>query len=199
MFFSLLSAAGLLSLFIVLNSYLHEGSLEKSRKAGEFHETEHLTDTAGMVTSRVAFHDFEAGDPADPALHLAAIGHTGKQSLKMSSAMPFSPGLWTRFRDLPAGGHGWIRATGYVWFSCLPGDVKCSLVATCNHQGANFKYMFIALEKENLVPNRWNKITIDDRIPEPPLGEDILQVYFWYRGNGEMLADDIGVELLRVK
>ena len=59
--------------------------------------------------------------------------------------------------------------------------------------------MLIALEKENLVPNRWNKITIDYRIPEPPLGEDILQVYFWYRGNGEMLADDIGVELLRVK
>ncbi|MEI7898372.1 MAG: hypothetical protein WCJ26_15145, partial [bacterium] len=73
----------------------------------------------------------------------------------------------------------------------------CSLVATCNHNGINYKYMSVPVEKEAVKPNQWNKICIDYRIPPPPGREDILQVYFWYRGSGEMLVDDIVVNIYK--
>ena len=36
---------------------------------------------------------------------------------------------------------------------------------------------------------------MDYRIPRAPDGEDVVQVYFWYRGKGEMLVDDIDIRL----
>jgi hypothetical protein len=38
-------------------------------------------------------------------------------------------------------------------------------------------------------------VSIDYRIPPPPDHEDVLQAYFWYRGNGELLVDDVEVDL----
>ena len=143
---------------------------------------------------RLSFHDFESGNAGDTASHLVDGGHGGTQSLKMSPAVPFSPGLWITFRELDPGDSSWIRATGYVWFSCPDSLVKCSLVATCNHRGVNYKYMFVPLEKQHLVPNRWNRVSIDYRIPLAPDTDDALQAYFWYRGRGEMLVDDVAVE-----
>ena len=143
---------------------------------------------------RLAFHDFESGDAADTASHLAIPGFKGKQSLRLSSKVPFSPGLWIRFKDLRPGDSAWIRATGYVWFSCPVAEAKCSLVATCNHNGINYKYLFVPVEKQDVKPGRWNRISIDYRIPPAPDHDDVLQVYFWYRGSGEMLVDDIEVD-----
>ena len=144
---------------------------------------------------RLAYHDFEAGNAGDSASNLAVAGHGGKQSLKMSSRVPFSPGLWIKFRDLNPADSAWIRATGYVWFSCSPAQAKCSLVATCNHKGVNYKYLFIPFETENLQPNQWNRVSIDYRIPPAPDREDVLQAYFWYRGSWEVLVDDVEIEL----
>ncbi|MFZ4521614.1 MAG: hypothetical protein ACOYNC_07910 [Bacteroidales bacterium] len=143
---------------------------------------------------RLAFYDFESGNANDSASHLTFSGHSGKQSLKMSSKVSFSPGLWIKFKDLKPGDSSWIRVTGYVWFTCPPGEVTCNLVATCNHAGVNFKYMFVALENENLGAGKWNKVTIDYHIPPAPDAEDVVQAYFWYRGKGEMLVDDIDAE-----
>ena len=111
----------------------------------------------------------------------------------MGAGVPYSPGLWTRFKDLNPGDSSWIRVTGFVWFSFPAAGLKCNLVATCNHKGLNYKYMFVDLGRENLKPGQWNKVGIDYRIPTPPDPEDVLQAYFWYRGGGEMLVDDINI------
>ena len=117
----------------------------------------------------------------------------------MSSKVPFSPGLWIKFTDLHPGDDLWIRASGYVWFSCPAAEAKCSLVATCNHNGVNYKYMFVPIEKEEVKPGQWNRISIDYHVPPPPSREDVLQAYFWYRGNGVMLVDDIEVKFFTNK
>ena len=190
----MLAALALLGLFVGSVFMVHEHSLQKSREQGDTHEVETMPDTAGVKPVRLALHDFEWGNASDTATHLAMQGHGGKQSLKMSSRVPFSTGLWMQFKDLKQPGSSWIRVTGYVWFSCPPADAKCSLVATCNHKGINYKYMFVALDKESLKPNQWNRVSIDYRIPAAVDRDDVLQAYFWYRGNGELLVDDIDVE-----
>jgi hypothetical protein len=192
-----LLAAVLVGLFIFFNYRLGYKDSQQVINPLTIAETEHLPDSLAGSGKTLAFHDFESGDIGDTSLHLASSGYRGRQSLKMNASVQFSPGLWIKFRDLEPGRPRWITVTGYVWFSCPASEVKCSLVATCNHNGVNYKYMFIPLEYKNLKPNQWNGVSIDYRIPEPPDREDVLQAYFWYRGGGEMLVDDIAVEVYK--
>jgi len=191
---SLVLAVALLGIFIGLNYFLNERSLHRNPDQDGSNEREQIPETTGLKARRLAFYDFEWGNASDTSLHLATTGHGGKQSLRMSSSVPFSPGLWVRFKDLNPGDHAWIRAAGYVWFTCPPEEAKCSLVVTCNHNGINYKYMFIPVEKEDVKSGQWNRISIDYRIPQASDAEDVLQAYFWYRGKGEVLVDDIEIE-----
>ncbi|MCK9421896.1 MAG: hypothetical protein M0Q38_04810 [Bacteroidales bacterium] len=193
--FAALSGLVLLGVFILWNGLREEKALHKKPDLSKNIDREQLPDTTGFRSRRLVFYDFEWGNPEDTATHLFSAGYNSKQSFCMKPWVPFAPGLWIRFRDLLVHDSSWLRATGYVWFSCPPAEVKCSLVATCNHNGVNFKYMSVPLEMENLVPNRWNKVTIDYRIPPVPDKEDVLQAYFWNRGTGKVLVDDFEVRL----
>lgn len=184
----------LLGLFVAWNQWRDARSKAISKEEPRT-ERESLPDTTGLQRTRLAAHDFEGADPADPAQHLATKGHNSRQSYRLTPDAPFSPGLWIRHRDLPVGKELWLRASGYVWVEGPDSLAKCSLVATCNHQGTNFKYLAVEIEKEHPVPGQWNRFAIDYRIPPVPDGEDVVQVYFWYRGAGEMLVDDIGIDL----
>lgn len=195
-FFAIGVALILLGAFTGVNYFLHEQTQDQNPGQAEIPDRDQLTDTSGFAIRRLACHDFESGNGADTASHLACKGYNGKQSLKMSGKVPFSPGLWIRFKDLNPGDSSWICVTGYVWFSCPASEAKCSLVATCNHNGINYKYMFIPIEKESVKPGQWNRISLSYHIPPAPGGEDVLQAYFWYRGSGEMLVDDITVDII---
>jgi len=192
-------AVFLLGVFVSVNYYLSYGDAHQPAHDQAGVERDQVPAGLENLGTRLAFYDFETGHAGDTASHLAFKGHSGKQSLKMNSRVIFSPGLWIRFKDLNPGDSCWIRATGYVWHSGSPSDAKCCLVATCNHQGVNFKYMFVALEKEKLQPDRWNRISIDYHVPPAPDPEDVLQAYFWYRGQGELLVDDMEVTLFKPK
>jgi len=191
---SLVAAVLLLALFAGWQQLRLQSAAEKRRTAGVVPERETLPDTAGWKGRRLAFHDFESGDPADTASNCVAGGHNGNQSLRLRPWAPFSPGLWTRFGDLNPGETAWIRVTGYVLGPPDGKPLPAYLVATCNHNGVNFKYMYIDLEKEKLFPGRWNRLMMDYRIPRAPHPGDVLQAYFWYRGTGEMRVDDIEIE-----
>jgi hypothetical protein len=211
--FAVLLALFLLGVFILVNYYLFYLDSHQTPDTIERVEREILPVQFEGGGSRLAFHDFEWGNIHDTASHLAEPGYFSKQSLKMNPGVPFSPGLWIKFKDIPASlpkriqspvspdsvatndNSIWIRAGGFVWFSCPPADLKCSLVATCNHNGANYKYMFVGLETENLISNQWNYVSIDYRVPSPADPEDVLQAYFWFRGDGEMLVDDVEVNV----
>lgn len=194
-----LLALFLLAAFILVNYFMHYQVKHQASEQVYPEKPEKLPDVLNNSGRQLVFYDFESGNSMDTSLHLALKGHGGNQSFRMSSKAEFSPGLWIKFKDLNPGDSSWIRATGYVWFSCPSADVKCNLVSTCNHKGVNFKYMFIPLETENLKPNQWNRVSIDYRIPEAPDGEDVLQAYFWYRGGGEMLVDDVKIEFFKLK
>ncbi|HNY03271.1 MAG TPA: hypothetical protein PKG48_11815 [Bacteroidales bacterium] len=190
---SLLTALLLLALFIAWNARRASPDKENEASQGPVAEREHLPDTAGWTCRRLAFHDFESGNPADTSSRLAGMGHNSRQSLRLKPWAPFSPGLWIRFSDLKPADTAWIRASGWVYFTGKEG-AKAYLVVTCNHNGLNYKYMYIDLEKEKLIPGQWNRVSIDYRIPRAPHLSDVLQAYFWYRGSGELQVDDVGIE-----
>lgn len=189
----------LVGIFILVNYYQEYLDAHQTIDRMVVAERENLPATLTGKGKRLAFHDFEYGRADDTALHLGSTGHGGKQSMRLSRKFPFSPGLWTKFKDLRPGDSSWIRVTGYVWLQGLASEAKCSLVATCNHQGINYKYMFAAIEKEPVKTNQWNRISLDYKIPRPPDEEDVIQVYFWFRGAGEMLVDDIEIEFFAAK
>jgi hypothetical protein len=184
----------LLGLFILVNFYRNYQVSHQPVDQVGLNDREKLPARLEGKGKRLAFYDFEQGNANDTSTHLARIGHTGKQSLKMSVQVSFSPGLWIKFKDLNPGDSSWIRATGYIWFNCNPAEAKCSLVATCNRNGVSYKYMSIPIEKEAIHPDQWNRISIDYLIPPPPDREDVLLVYFWYRGAGDLLVDDIEID-----
>ncbi len=191
---SLFIAILLLALFIGWNEW-KAGQIREGDSSREgLPDREQLPDTAGWECRRLAFHDFEAGNPADTALRLSDGGHSGRQALRLKPWAPFSPGLWIRFADLQPSDTAWILASGWVYFPAGKEGVKAYLVATCNHNGVNYKYMYIDLGKERLVPGKWNRVSIHYRIPRAPHPGDVLQAYFWYRGEGEMRVDDVAIE-----
>jgi len=184
-------ALALLALFMGINYYLNLQSLKSDPVSGPIGDN--LPDTSRFGSTILARHDFESGNASDTATHLVLEGHQSKQSLRMNSWVQFSPGLGIRFSELHTADSCWIRVTGYVWFSCATTEVKCSLVATANRGGYNFRYFSLPLEKEPLKPGIWNRVSIVYRLPQYRLPDDLLQAYFWYRGSHEMLVDDIEV------
>ena len=194
-----LLALFLLAVFILVNYYRHYQVNHEPSGHISIEEPEKLPEAMNNSGRQLAFYDFESGNCRDTSMHISLKGHGGTQSFRMTPKVEFSPGLWIKFKDLNPGDSSWIRATGYVWFSCPPAGVKCNLVVTCNHKGVNYKYMFVALETLNLKPNQWNLVSIDYHIPQAPDREDVLQAYFWYRGSSEMLADDFKIEFFNLK
>ena len=190
-----LTGLALLGVFIFWNGYRERHDLKKRKETRAVVDREQLSDTSGYRSRQLAFYDFEWGKPADTASHLALTGHNSRQSFSMKPWMPFSPGLWIQFKDLPGGDSSWIRVSGYVWAPEGTDSLPCDLVVTCNHGNLNLKYVSFPVEEANLKRGSWNRITQDYRIPLLPGKEDVLKAYFWYRGTGEMLVDDVEVRV----
>jgi len=181
----------LLGMFILWNDCQGRRDLRKKKETLRVVDREQLPDTSGYRSKQWVFYDFEWGNPADTTLHLTLTGHNSRQSFCLKPWMPFSPGLWVQFKDLPGGDSCWIRVSGSVWAPPGSDSLPCDLVVTCNHNNLNLKYVSFPVEEANLQRGAWNRITLDYRIPDPPDKEDVLKAYFWYRGDGEMLVDNI--------
>ena len=70
-----------------------------------------------------------------------------------------------------------------------------SMVITFNHNGGNYKYRALDLEGLSLVPNQWNPIEMNYLTPEPRKKTDLLQVYYWHRGQQPVYVDDIRIDI----
>jgi hypothetical protein len=154
----------------------------------------------GNYTSRVlATYDFEKQDQAGPENLCSDTAKTGKYSLRMSRKLEFSPGINLPYKDLSQKDFAWIRASAWIWFTCKPEEAACGLVITCNQKGSAYKYRMLELEKQNLKPGVWNKVTMDYMTPYFENKNNTLQAYFWYRGNKEIMVDDFEITLFEPK
>jgi hypothetical protein len=117
------------------------------------------------------------------------------QPCRLNQNAPFSPGLAEKFNVLKPGDSSWLRVTGQVWFSGPADSLKCSIVATCNHRGTNYKYFSLPLTSLKLRQNDFNLVTLDYLIPRCVDAEDLIQVYFWNWGRREVVIKNIGVTI----
>jgi len=166
----------------------------------ESNEREFLQNEEKYYKRLIGCFDFEkTGASSDPALSKDYF-HSGSSSFKMNKEVQFSPGLSVPFMKLSSNEEElWIRATGYVYFICKPEEVLANLVITCRHKRLDYKYRSLVLENEKLKPNIWNRVTLDYLCPYIPDKNDLLQVYFWYRGDKELFIDDLYIELFKQK
>lgn len=158
-------------------------------------EREFLSDTANYTSRVIAFYDFEQPDQANPGNFCRDTAYAGSYSLRMSRKQEFSPGINLAYKDLSKKDFVWVRASGWVYFTCKPEEALCGLAITCNHHGKGYKYRLLELEKENLKPGVWNRVAMDYMTPFFEDKSNTLQSYFWCRGDKEILVDDFEIRL----
>jgi len=158
-------------------------------------EREYLPDPGQYIARRLARYDFETPGQADPAHLCSDAAHSGHGSLRMDRGFEFSPGVTLPYREVSRADLVWIRASAWVWFSGRAEELATGLVITCNRRGKAFKYRILDLGKQSLAPGTWNEVTMDYRTPYFEDKNETLQVYFWHRGDKELLIDDFEITL----
>jgi hypothetical protein len=149
-----------------------------------------------LLPKTLFFNDFENAEPGSQVRVTDSLAYSGKYCLKMTAAQRFSPGFNIAFKDLTAKDHAWIRASAYVFpVSGLEND-SLLMVVTFSHDEKYYKYRAASFANRhlNIVKNQWNLLTLDYLTPEVRSVNDILSVYVWYRGAGEVFIDDVKVE-----
>ena len=164
----------LLGIFVVVNLLIEHGGRKDNIDPFKYTEQERMPDSIQGSGKRI-------------------FNHINPFSL--SSAKPFSPGLYITFSELITPAGAWLRTTALIWHNGSPDSLACSLVTTCNQQGTNYKYIYLPLEKMKLPSRQWSRVTLDYRIPRGARPDDIIQSYFWFRGKGEMRVDDMQVSI----
>jgi hypothetical protein len=151
-------------------------------------------------TPRVAgTYYFENGANMPGRGYTADQHHSGKWSLRLSPEVQFSPNLTYQYKQLSTSDIFWIRVSAWVYFTCSPEDVKCSIVITSRKHRHEFKYRGIDLEKMNLVPGKWQYVHMDYLSPYMENRNDLLIAYLWYRGDKEVYIDDFSLTVLEPK
>lgn len=140
-------------------------------------------------------YDFDKPDPAYRVAPTSEFSWSGKFSYKLYEQEQFSPGISEKFSKLTNKDDTWIRISGYVYYSSRDAIKGGYLAITCNHQNNLYKYKALNLEKQDLVPGKWNKITVDYQTPYLIDKDDLLQAYFWYAGKKSIYVDDIQIEI----
>jgi glycosyltransferase involved in cell wall biosynthesis len=158
-------------------------------------EREFLPETGNYTSKVLATWNFETPDQAGAENLCRDTAYSGNYSLRMSKKLEFSPGINLPYKDVSQKDFAWIRVTAFVWFTCKPEEVLCGLVITGNQNGTACKYRMLELEKANLKPGIWNKVTMDYMTPFFDDKNNTLQAYFWYRGDTELLVDDMEIRL----
>jgi len=164
-------------------------------EAVETNEREFLKDEQNFIPRLVGKFDFEQVDQNNPGPYTKEFAKTGNNSFRLDQKTTFSPGLFITFNDLTKNEFVWIRASGYVFFTCPPGAAKCSLVITVNQKGKSYKYRMIPMEEEGLVAGQWNKVSMDYLTPFISDRKDVLQAYFWNRGENAVFVDDFEISV----
>ena len=88
-------------------------------------------------------------------------------------------------------------ATGLVFPT--DSNPQFSIVAQFLHKIYPYKYASYNSENQNLIPNQWNKISIDYLSAEARNVKDPFSTYLYLRGKSHVYVDDLKVEVFEKK
>jgi hypothetical protein len=215
--------------FFSLNSFqiwqLHHGILDASRMTRDYYfatfgrtsvkpgqkdlliiqrpstSREYLPADKNFDSRILSLVDMENPKGGKESYYDTSIVHSGKYSFRMDSNMIYSPGFSIKFNEMTKKDYAWVRATAYVYPTADIVGQDALLVITCLHRNKQYKYRGVRIseKKFNVIPNQWNKVTMDYITPEVRSVLDRVSVYFWYRGKANFYVDDILFEVFEEK
>jgi hypothetical protein len=160
---------------------------------------ETLENENDYIPRKAGIYCFENGASMAGHGYTSDQHHSGKWSLRLSPEVQFSPNLIFQYKQLSHSDIFWIRASAWVYFTCNPEDVKCSIVITSRRHRHEYKYRGADLEKMNLEPGKWQYVHMDYLSPYMENRDDLLNAYFWYRGDKEVYIDDFTLTVFEPK
>ncbi|MFO7670235.1 MAG: hypothetical protein R6W31_11290 [Bacteroidales bacterium] len=116
-------------------------------------------------------------------------------SLSLDSINIYSPAIESTYERLTRHDHAWIRITAFVYPTEDIIQNPFSLVVHFTHNEYPYKYRGYNSEEMDLQLNQWNRITFDYLTPEVRRKDNLLKIYFWNRGTGQIFIDDFQVEV----
>jgi len=156
--------------------------------------TETMGDGKNYTRRMLLLVGFETPDPNEISNYVTEPVHSGKYAYRVDSAMEFSPGLRATADQVSSLDYYWLRATAWVWPTTDSLETLADLVITVTHDGEHLKYRSLPLEKEGLLPNQWNLVTMDYEVPyiSDPTNTQV-KVYIWCRGKKALFVDDLDI------
>lgn len=193
----LVVTGGLLLLLFVFPAWpWSTGSPAPVKSSGLVHQDSIPAELAGQ-DSLLAQFDFESVEAGTESGRTSSIAHTGQWSFCLENPPGFSPGLWLPLAAGDSIRNTWIRVTAFFYFTCISKENEVRMVITCNRRGKAFKYRFLDLSDLKYFPGRWNRAEMSYLVPAPVQPGDVLQVYFWNRGEKQCHIDDFRITLCR--
>jgi hypothetical protein len=155
-----------------------------------FESKESFTDQTGYTSRLWKSLDFEQAEPAD-----TIPVYSGNYAFSLDTIHIYSPAIESSYEELTIHDHAWIRITAFVYPTEDIIQNPFSLVVHFTHNEYPYKYRGYNSEDMDLQLNQWNRITFDYLTPEVRRKDNLLKIYFWNRGTGQIFIDDFQVEV----
>lgn len=113
----------------------------------------------------------------------------------------FTSAFHLTFEEMTRADHAFILINAKVYPTTSSIENPFSLVATFEHKGKAYKYRALDSEKinDNLQLNQWNTVSMTYLTPDIRSKKDRLSVYYWLRGNKDLLVGQIEIEVWEPK
>ncbi len=160
---------------------------------------EQLKDESGYKSRLLAKYDFEETSKKFQKYHRDDFSHDGKNAFQFDSSLLYFNLYEKEFKSITAHDHAWVRVTYYVYLPIETELKDFSLVIQFMHKGKVYKYKGQSIrpiiDNKTLQSGSWNKLSFDYLTPEVRSKDDVLKIYFWNRGKGKVIIDDVTVRV----
>lgn len=160
---------------------------------------EHLKDESGYKSRILTAIDFENPTERFRKYCHSDFVYSGDSAFRFDSSLLYFNVYEKSFEALTNYDHAWIRVEFYVYPSSKFEQKDFSLVMQFSHKTKAYKYrgenLVPLLKNKTLVADSWQKVSFDYLTPEVRSEKDELKIYFWNKGRGQLLMDDISVRI----
>ena len=114
-----------------------------------------------------------------------------KDCFLMNSAIPYSPGVDMKYKDLTSCDHAWIQISADIFIPEGYNEESPLLVIHFTHNEKAYKYFTKEISKKDIQYNNWNHVKMDYLTPEVRTIEDNFKAYLWHRGSQNVYIDNL--------
>jgi hypothetical protein len=157
-----------------------------------FTMNETMPDPANFNKKILGFFDFS--NPGGASKLVKDVKDTNTYCLAMDSSMPYSPGLYIKFKNITGEYYAWIKAHAEFLIPENYNEPLPLIVVTFIHDKKCYKYLTKELKPADDARGVWQKSFVDYLTPEVRDKEDTLQVYLWHRGRQPVYIKNLLIE-----